>query len=115
MMTFKRLIIAALASTVFGFGLALATPAIIDNAKATCTVGEQADGYLGFPDGATVTSELRQEVNTINIKRRAAYTDLAQKNNVSVNVAAQVTAETLIERLPKGQCYRDANGRWQKK
>ena len=119
-MTRTPRIIAALAALIsagllFTLGAAMATPPVIDDAKAACIIGEQADGYLGIKDQSAASTELRREMNSINIQRKAAYANLAQKNGVSVEVAAQVTAEKLIERAPAGECYRDANGTWQTK
>ena len=41
---------------------AYAASAIVEQAKDQCVVGEQADGYLGFVDGANASDELRREV-----------------------------------------------------
>ena len=69
----------------------------VSSALADGRVGEQADGYLGFPEGPS--DALRNEVDAINIKRRAAYTDLAMQRGVTVkDVAATVGCETLKSR-----------------
>ena len=78
------------------------------------TVGEQADGYLGI--AGSVSDAVRQEVESINIKRRAAYTDLAGKRGVTVqDVAAATGCQTLSSRVKPGQVYRIGAGAWQTK
>lgn len=83
-------------------------------ALANGTVGEQSDGYLGI--AGTVSAEIRSGVEAINIKRRAAYTDLAAKRGVTVaDMAAATGCQTLAGRVKAGQAYRIAGGAWQVK
>jgi uncharacterized protein YdbL (DUF1318 family) len=96
-------------------GAALAASAIIENAKSQCIVGEQADGYLGVIDSGKADADLRREVDSINMQRKAAYARLAEKNAVTIDDTAKVTAEKLINQAPSGQCVRDENGTWLKK
>lgn len=105
------------------FAAALAASAIIvspafaitvQEAKAQCIVGEQADGYLGFAE-ASSDEALRREVRDINQQRKAVYEDLAQRNGVTVDVTAALTAEQLMNRAASGQCIRDQSGAWRKK
>jgi hypothetical protein len=75
-------------------------------------VGEQSDGYLGIAGSAS--ADVRAEVEAINIKRRAAYTDLAAKRGVTVADAAAATGcQTLANRVKPGQVYRIGTGAWQ--
>ncbi|MBO9575453.1 MAG: YdbL family protein [Sphingobium sp.] len=93
---------------------ALAQDNVISAAKAAGTVGEQADGYLGIK--GTVGADVRAAVDALNIKRRAAYTDLAAKKNVTVQVMAATTGcQTLATRVQAGQIYRIGTGDWQVK
>lgn len=93
---------------------AVAQDAVVSAAKAAGTVGEQADGYLGI--NGSVSAEVRAEVESINIKRRAAYTDLAAKRGVTVaDVAAATGCQTLASRVKPGQVYRIGTGGWQTK
>ena len=80
-------------------------------AKNDCLVGEGADGYLHVRS-SDVSDEVRREVESINLKRKAAYTDLADENNITVEVAAALTAEKLVQRAKAGQCILTANGTW---
>lgn len=95
-------------------GPAFAQDAVISAAKAAGTVGEQADGYLGTK--GSVSADVRSAVDALNIKRRAAYTDLAAKRGVTVQDMAAVTGcQTLAGRVSSGQIYRIGNGDWQTK
>ncbi len=75
------------------------------------TVGEQADGYLGIR--GTVSAAIRAEVEAINIKRRAGYTQLAEQRGVTVkDVAAAVGCKTLASRVGAGEAYQLRDGVW---
>lgn len=99
---------------VLGTGPAMAQDAVISAAKAAGTVGEQADGYLGTK--GSVSADVRAAVDALNIKRRAAYTELAAKRSVTVQDMAAVTGcQTLASRVSQGQIYRIGAGDWQTK
>jgi uncharacterized protein len=102
-------------------GLAIAAGAIATVARAQVsavaaaidagTVGEQADGYLGVR--GTVSATLKSEVEAINIKRRAGYTQLAEQRGVTVkDVAAAVGCKTLANRVGAGEAYQLRDGVW---
>jgi uncharacterized protein YdbL (DUF1318 family) len=107
---------AAAIALIIGLGAApaLAQDSVISAAKAAGTVGEQADGYLGVK--GTVGGDVRSAVDALNIKRRAAYTDLAAKRNVTVqDVAASTGCQTLATRVSQGQIYKIGSADWQVK
>jgi uncharacterized protein len=114
-MTHRAKIIAAAA-----VGLALAAGAVsVARAQASAvaaaidagTVGEQADGYLGVR--GTVSAAIKSEVEAINIKRRAGYTQLAEQRGVTVkDVAAAVGCKTLANRVGTGEAYQLRDGVW---
>ena len=115
-MTYRAKLIAAAA-----IGLAIAAGAIATVARAQVsavaaainagTVGEQADGYLGVC--GTVSATLKSEVEAINIKRRAGYTQLAEQRGVTVkDVAAAVGCKTLANRVGAGEAYQLRDGVW---
>lgn len=118
-MTRKLLMIAAGAAVALATGLVASAPAraqsgAVAAAMAQGAVGEQADGYLGI--AGTVSAAVRSEVESINIKRRAAYTDLASKRGVTVqDVAAATGCQTLSNRVKSGQVHRVGAGPWQTK
>ena len=103
-----------LATGLVGTGPARAQSGAVAAAMAEGAVGEQADGYLGI--AGSVSAAVRSEVESINIKRRAAYTDLAGKRGVTVqDVAAATGCQTLSNRVKQGQVYRVGAGPWQTK
>ncbi|MGK2909398.1 MAG: YdbL family protein [Sphingobium sp.] len=118
-MTRKFLMLAAGAAVVLTTGLVLTAPAsaqsgAVAQAMASGSVGEQSDGYLGI--SGSVSADVRAEVESINIKRRAVYTDLAGKRGVTVaDVAAATGCQTLANRVKSGQAYRIGSGAWQTK
>ena len=92
-------------------GAAMAQSSVVTQAMAQGAVGEQADGYLGI--NGSVSAAVKAEVDSINIKRRAAYTDLAAKRGVTVaDMAAATGCKTLSTRVQTGQSYRMPDGSW---
>jgi len=82
----------------------------VEAAMASGTVGEQADGYLGFAKAPAGT--LKAKVDAINIKRREAFTKLAQQKNVPIEAfAASVGCQTLGG-LKSGRVYSVSKGVW---
>ena len=82
--------------------------------RATGKVGEQADGYLGVVGSADAS--LRAQVDAINIKRRAYYTELAAKRGAKIEeVAAAAACEILASRVEPGQYYRLSDGTWRQR
>lgn len=114
----KLTIIAGLAAAtlvVAGAGIAIAqSGGLVSAALADGTVGEQADGYLGIR--GSVSADVRAEVDALNIKRRAAYTQRAAQKGATVKeVAAAVGCETLASRVPTGRAYLLPDGVWRVK
>ena len=91
-----------------------AAKATVDAAKASGSVGEQADGYLGLVS-ADAPAPVRAAVAEINTGRTAAFKDAAAKAGTSVEAAGAAVGKQLFDRLPAGQFYRTADGRWAKK
>ena len=118
-MTRKFLMFAAGVAVALATGLVMTSPVraqsgAVAAAMAEGAVGEQADGYLGI--AGAVSAAVRSEVESINIKRRAVYTDLAGKRGVTVqDVAAATGCQTLAGRVKQGQIYRIGAGPWQTK
>ena len=117
-MTKKTKIIAGIAAGALllagaGFAIAQST-GLVSEALADGSVGEQADGYLGIR--GTASGDLRAEVDAINIKRRAAYTQRAAQKGATVKeVAAAVGCETLATRVANGRAYLLPDGVWRVK
>lgn len=82
--------------------------------RATGQVGEQADGYLGLVGSAPAS--LRAQVDAVNIKRRAYYTEIAARRGAKIEeVAATTACEILASRVEPGQYYRLSDGMWRKR
>ena len=115
----SKLIIAAalgIAAAVGGAGGAYAMLQSDNSAqlRATGKAGEQADGYLGVVGSAS--ADIRAQVDAVNIKRRAYYTDLAARRGAKIEeVAATTGCELLRTKVAPGQYYRGADGSWQKR
>jgi uncharacterized protein YdbL (DUF1318 family) len=110
------------AAAVIAGALLLAAPAqaqndaLVTQARANGAVGEQADGYLGFAPGASISADLRGRVEQINIQRRALYTRRAAERNVSVSeMAAAVACEVFERRIAVGERYRTERGQWRQR
>jgi uncharacterized protein YdbL (DUF1318 family) len=103
-----------LALTVPALADAASDKAAVDAAKRAGTVGEQADGYLGFVSGGGDTA-LTAAVNDINAGRADVYAQTAAKSGVTRDAAGQATGAQLIEKLPAGQYYKPLTGGWAKK
>jgi uncharacterized protein YdbL (DUF1318 family) len=82
--------------------------------RATGQVGEQADGYLGVVGSGGAA--LRAQVDAVNIKRRAYYTDLAAKRGAKIEeVAATTACELFRTKVGAGQYYRLPDGVWRQR
>ncbi|HMO76325.1 MAG TPA: YdbL family protein [Sphingopyxis sp.] len=78
-------------------------------ARTAGQIGEQPDGYLGFV--STPTPAVRDIVNDINIKRKAAYTSGAPQGS-TVEQFAFVTGCNLIAKTKPGEKYKAPDGTW---
>ncbi|NNM75474.1 DUF1318 domain-containing protein [Sphingomonas sp. ID1715] len=90
-------------------GVALAQGGAVSAAVAAGQVGERADGYLGIR--GSVGADVRAEVEQINIKRRALYTQRATDRGVAVEAIAAATACQALQRVGVGQAY-NLGGGW---
>jgi len=104
----------ALTATV---AMAQANDSVLAQARANGLIGEQADGYLGFVPGATISADLRGRVDQNNIQRRQLYTRRATERGVAVNeMAAAVACEVFQRpRIAMGERYRNETGQWRQR
>ena len=79
-----------------------AAAADLNAAKANGQVCEQTDGYLRANAGAM--GDVQEMVGIINAKRRAEYEKIANKNNVTLDQVARLTAEKVINKAPQYRC-----------
>jgi uncharacterized protein YdbL (DUF1318 family) len=113
-----RLILAAGISLALVAGGASVASAMLQDAsaqlRASGQVGEQADGYLGLVGSAPAA--IRAQVDSVNIKRRAYYTDLAAKRGAKIEeVAATTACELFRTKVAQGQYYRLPDGVWRQR
>ena len=99
-------------------GLAAAFPAAaqtpqVDAARASGAVGERFDGYLGY--AAAVPATLHRQVETINIRRRALYSNLAARKGVSPREVGITAGCQLLGRVGVGQSYMLNDGVWRRR
>ena len=80
-------------------------------ARAAGQVGEQVDGYLGFP--SSPTAEVRRTAEDVNIKRRSIYAERAAANHSTIEEYAFTTACQLILKTRPGERYQAPDGSWQ--
>jgi uncharacterized protein YdbL (DUF1318 family) len=96
--------------------LAQSGDAVLAQARANGLIGEQADGYLGFVPGASISADLRGRVEQNNMQRRGLYMRRASERNVSVNeMAAAVACEVFERRIALGERYRTEGGQWRQR
>ena len=82
--------------------------------RASGQAGEQADGYLGIVGSAPAA--VRAQVDAVNIKRRAYYTDLAARRGAKIEeVAATTACELFRTKVAPGQYYRLPDGVWRQR
>lgn len=82
--------------------------------RASGQVGEQADGYLGLVGAAS--ADIRAQMESINIQRRAAYTRLAAERGATIEeVAAATGCQLFATRVGPGQYYRLPDGVWRRR
>ncbi|WP_300974410.1 YdbL family protein [Sphingomonas sp. LHG3406-1] len=83
-------------------------------ARAAGQVGERYDGYLGY-SVAQPNAPARTQTETINIRRRALYSDLAQRRGVSPQEVGITAGCTLLARVAVGESYMLADGQWRRR
>ncbi len=113
-----KLILAAaigVAIAVGGAGAAYAMQADASaQLRASGQAGEQADGYLGIV--GSPGADLRAQVDAVNIKRRAYYTQLAASRGAKIEeVAATTACELFRSKVGQGQYYRLPDGVWRQR
>lgn len=115
-MSRRKLFLAAAFAT--GMLAASAGYAMLQDASASLRAsgqaGEQADGYLGAVGAAS--GDVRAQIDAVNIKRRAYYTDLAAKRGAKIEeVAATTACELFRTKVGQGQYYRGTDGQWRQR
>ena len=111
-----RLCCLALAMAAVPLGSAPAagqSSAVVASARASGSVGERFDGYLGF---ATPPSRaVRSQVDAINIRRRSLYSSLAVRRSVTPQDVGIAAACELMRRVAVGEAYMLNDGAWRRR
>ena len=82
-------------------------------AKSAGQLGERYDGYLGY--AVVPDARLRAQVESVNIRRRALYTELAGKRGASrVDVGITAGCE-LLASVAVGQAYLLSDNIWRRR
>jgi len=91
---------------------AQSSPVIIA-ARAAGQIGERYDGYLGY--ALSPEPRLRAQVESVNIRRRAFYSDLAAKRGAS-RVEVGITAGcALLGSVAVGEAYLLGDNVWRRR
>ena len=86
---------------------------VIVAARAAGQVGERFDGYLGYV--TSPNTRLRGQVESVNIRRRALYSDLASKRAAS-RVEVGITAGCeLLSSVAVGEAYLLGDNVWRRR
>jgi uncharacterized protein len=114
----KIILAAAAALAAVGGGASYAATAIqartADQLRATGLAGEQFNGYMGIVNDAP--SDIRARVNSINITRRAAYTEVAGRRRVKIeDVGAAMACEIFATSILPGQYFMLSDGIWRQR
>jgi len=103
----------ALATMMMPAALGAQGSSLVTQARAAGLVGERYDGYLGFV--RTPSEALTRQVGAINIKRRALYTDLAQRRGVAAQAVGISAGCALLGRVAVGEAYQLSEGAWRRR
>ena len=86
---------------------------VIVAARGSGQIGERFDGYLGY--ALPPESRLRAQVESVNIRRRAFYSDLASKRGAS-RVEVGITAGCeLLGSVAVGEAYLLGDNVWRRR
>lgn len=102
----------------FALALGLGTAAsgqtpTVDQARAAGQVGERYDGYLGL--GSNASAALRNQVATINMRRRKIYSDFAASRRVSPQEVGVTAGCQLLGRVGTGEAYMLSDSVWRRR
>ena len=78
------------------------TAANLNQARSQGHACEQTNGYLRAT--ANAPGDVKSLVKSVNEKRKAKYTKIANENSVQVNQVGKLTAEKIINKNPKFAC-----------
>jgi len=105
------LVFAAAVAAVTAVPLAGQSAGAIVSARSTGLIGERYDGYLGYV--AAPPGGLRAQVEAVNIRRRALYSNLAARRGVSPRDVGVTAGCRMLATVAVGEYYllADTGGR----
>jgi uncharacterized protein len=109
----KRLAFAAFMAMCLAAPAAAQTSPAIRAAKAAGQVGERFDGYLGVASAASAV--VRREVDAVNIRRRAHYSNLAAARGVSPQDVGITAGCLTLRSVEAGQAYLLGDNVWRRR
>jgi len=93
--------------------LALAQQGLV-NAKQQGLVGERPDGLVAAVVDNPAQS-IRALIDEVNAERMSEYRQIASDTDAPLEAVQARAGRQIIERLPAGQYFMDASGRWRQK
>jgi uncharacterized protein len=93
--------------------LAVAQEGLV-SAKAEGLVGERPDGLVAIVVDSPPAA-LRQLVEQVNAQRMNEYRQIASETDAPLEAVQARAGAQIIDRLPSGQYFMDAAGRWRQK
>jgi len=109
----RTLFLAAAIALAVPASVAVAQSAAVDAARSAGIVGERYDGYLGFAASPSVA--VRSQIVSINIRRRALYSNLAARRGVTPAEVGITAGCELLARVGVGEIYMLSDGAWRRR
>ena len=109
----KRLRFAVLLAACLAMPAAAQSSPAIRAAKAAGQVGERYDGFLGY--ASYLSGDVRREVDSVNIRRRAHFANLAAARGVSPQDVGVTAGCVTLRSVQVGEAYLLADNRWRRR
>jgi len=81
----------------------------LSDAKKQGLIGEQSNGLLGIVESSTEVQALVKKINALRLNK---YTQIAQKNAMTVEQVSVLAGEKTIKKTPAGQFIQNSAGQW---
>jgi uncharacterized protein len=107
------LVLAGIAAIALAVPAAAQTSATVVAAKTAGLIGERYDGYIGYV--AVPARGLRREVDAVNIRRRAAYSNLAARRGVTPQDVGITAGCVILRRVAVCESYMLGDNRWRRR
>lgn len=81
----------------------------LPDAKEQGLIGEQTNGLLGVVESSPEVEKLVKEINE---RRLGKYSQIAEKNGMTVEQVSLLAGEKTMKKTPAGQYIQNASGQW---